>query len=363
MNFRKSLGCAALLLSAGSAAWAQEALEILLREPSQMVAAEYFVDRDPGAGLANPVELPEASEVVDLELSTGELKLSPGGHAFYIRWQDQYGHWGHPTRYPFFVMPYGFQQATQIRGGEYFINQDPGLGLGTPFLTEGETAIRVETEVSLTGLKPGGHDLYFRLQDSRGEWLASVRRSVFVGPGLHATGIAWRVGNSEMTLDEGQAAVTEFGIDLAVARAMTGALVSEVLEEEWLLETQIILNGGIPWVTAGVPFVLSETAPPPPPLPPLPTLPPVGEPVEVEVTLEAPRVVALGVGLTLGLGAPIEQAVQVEQSADLRTWFPLGVIEPGETEMVVSVEAGNRYFRLVPVGTDEPGLPPLPRTP
>ncbi len=332
---------------------AQDALEILLRDPLQPIAAEYFIDRDPGTGAGSPIELTGGSELEEFTFSTGSLKLAPGAHDVYLRFQDQHGHWGHPTRYPFFVMPYGFQQATQIQGGELFFNSDPGRGKGTPFTIAGDGPYRAEAEVTLKGVKPGGHQLYYRFQDSRGEWLAPERRSVFARPVLEATHVAWRIRNDERALGEGWSAVTPLGDGIAVARSVTEPLASDQLGE-WRLETQILLNGGIPWMMASVPFEISEA--PPMPAPPLPGI----GPVEVVATLKAPPVVGLGVELTLSLGEPIEQPVLVEQSANLSTWFPLGVIPAGESELAIRVDVGNRFFRIVPVAAAGSEFPPLP---
>ena len=55
--------------------------------------AEYFVDADPGVGLATPVVLtPGDTAVKDFSFSTGSLP--PGYHILNVRVRDAIGRWG-----------------------------------------------------------------------------------------------------------------------------------------------------------------------------------------------------------------------------------------------------------------------------
>jgi hypothetical protein len=53
---------------------------------------------------------------------------------------------------------------------EYFFNQDPGIGLGTPMLIRAGDTISYYANISIAGLAPGFHDLYVRTSNDAGLW-------------------------------------------------------------------------------------------------------------------------------------------------------------------------------------------------
>jgi PKD repeat protein len=53
---------------------------------------------------------------------------------------------------------------------EYFFNQDPGIGLGTPMLIRAGDTISYYANISIAGLAPGFHELYVRTSNDAGLW-------------------------------------------------------------------------------------------------------------------------------------------------------------------------------------------------
>ncbi|RKZ17045.1 hypothetical protein DRQ50_05465, partial [bacterium] len=65
----------------------------------------------------------------------------------------------------------GSARAQEIVAAEYYIDADPGLGLGTSFVPgpAGETTDTTIT-IPATGLVPGLHVIATRVQDTDGAW-------------------------------------------------------------------------------------------------------------------------------------------------------------------------------------------------
>ncbi len=68
-------------------------------------------------------------------------------------------------------------------GGEYFFDEDPGLGNGSPLpFDSGETSQLVGFSPDLSELGAGNHQLYVRLQNSRGEWTMARQHGFMLVP-------------------------------------------------------------------------------------------------------------------------------------------------------------------------------------
>lgn len=137
-----------------------------------IIAMEYYIDHDPGQGLAS--SLPPVDGAYDSPLETGEVTidttgLKPGPHMVYVRAQKSSGAWG--TFPP--VLLY-INQRTAVIDVEYYIDEDPGLGNGIPLEpVDGwldYTNEAITATVPIEGLKPGEHTLYIRARNSADIW-------------------------------------------------------------------------------------------------------------------------------------------------------------------------------------------------
>lgn len=135
----------------------------------QLTAMEYFFDEDPGFGQGIPLDFePAAAITLDLELPLAELP--EGIHTLYARARDDKGSWGLVFQRSFLKF-FTQDEEPLVTRMEYFINEDPGFGNGTPipFNTPRETAMKV-FEVDAALLQPGTNTLYVRGLDTRGRW-------------------------------------------------------------------------------------------------------------------------------------------------------------------------------------------------
>jgi len=137
---------------------------------SDIVAAEYFFDSDPGFGNGTPVSvLPDS--VITVQLNIDVSGLPSGLHKLYIRAQDENGKWG--IAQPRLVLIQLTNIATptpDVTEAEYFFNSDPGFGNGNSFNFFPGDSISVTSNIDVFGLNPGLHKLYIRAKDETGKW-------------------------------------------------------------------------------------------------------------------------------------------------------------------------------------------------
>lgn len=136
-----------------------------------MVAAEYFMNTDPGPGLGTPITVPGNSSNLDLDVVIDLTNLDPGINRLFVRTRDAAGHWSQTNMRIFYK-----QQLTatlpDIVFAEYFVDSDPGFGQGinipVPVPSPHLTDITFEIDQSL--LIMGNHLLFVRTRDENGRW-------------------------------------------------------------------------------------------------------------------------------------------------------------------------------------------------
>jgi len=143
----------------------------------QLVAAEYFVDTDPGVGMATPIPsttdggFDTSTESVTINLSGSSY--SEGQHKIYVRFKDADGNWG-TAKGQIFQVRQDADFSFALSKGEYYIDTDPGEGNGQPLTAEDgsfdETTETVNNDITLTGLSDGPHEIFTRFQDNMGKW-------------------------------------------------------------------------------------------------------------------------------------------------------------------------------------------------
>ncbi|MFC1481201.1 Ig-like domain-containing protein [Candidatus Neomarinimicrobiota bacterium] len=136
---------------------------------ADITAVEYYVDNDPGYGNAFGVPFDKSASIN--QLSTVNLdSLSSGFHALFVRVRDSNGIWSLSNAKPFYLEAGSIAGAGDITAVEYFIDTDPGYGLGTSFSFEPYSAINQPFQIDLSTLENGFHALFVRVRDSNGFW-------------------------------------------------------------------------------------------------------------------------------------------------------------------------------------------------
>ncbi|MCK4417208.1 MAG: hypothetical protein KAV99_03495, partial [Candidatus Latescibacteria bacterium] len=120
-------------------------------QATTITAAEYFIDTDPGQGLGTSLyavdgTFDEATEEVQGTFNTSGLSV--GTHTVYVRMRDSEGNWGAARGQSFTVK--SPITPKYIAGAEYFIDTDPGQGLGTSLYAVDGTFDEATEEVQAT---------------------------------------------------------------------------------------------------------------------------------------------------------------------------------------------------------------------
>jgi hypothetical protein len=138
-----------------------------------LTAAEYFIDKDPGEGVGNPLGASDGSvdEAIEnlVKDSLESKNLDIGDHVLGVRARDSYSVWGTTRKLSFRVIassPY-----KHIIASEYFIDTDPGFGSGYPLppadsLYDSSIEEAILADAPTASLSLGQHVLYVRFRDN-----------------------------------------------------------------------------------------------------------------------------------------------------------------------------------------------------
>ena len=137
-----------------------------------IVAAEYFIDSDPGEGNGISIPIIPASEVsVTRQVSLPNLPV--GDHGLYTRFFSSSGDWSVATGLGFRVEAQ--EETPSIVSGEYYFDVDPGIGSGVQVtLANPDTFVSITYPAGLPNLSTGEHALFLRWKSSSDEWSTTV---------------------------------------------------------------------------------------------------------------------------------------------------------------------------------------------
>ncbi|MES2777423.1 MAG: hypothetical protein V4722_24805 [Bacteroidota bacterium] len=154
-----------------------------------ITAAEYFVDTDPGIGLATsiPITVP-APTITDKAFSISLTGVLEGVHAFFIRSRDANGKWSVTNRFVFYKPSANAgAPATNIVKAEYFFNNDPGFGNATNIpLAAGVDVPNIVFSAGIDTLPVGVHQLFIRTRNADGRWSITNRQVLYKPSGSAA---------------------------------------------------------------------------------------------------------------------------------------------------------------------------------
>ena len=117
-----------------------------------------------------PKEHSQEGDNVSGEADLPLESLSSGLHTLYVRARDDKGSWGMVFEQVFVKFENLAANAKVVRL-EYFVNEDPGFGKGTPVeLNTPRVSVMKYFVVDPGELQPGTNTLYVRALDSQGRW-------------------------------------------------------------------------------------------------------------------------------------------------------------------------------------------------
>lgn len=138
--------------------------------PTNIVAAEYFINTDPGFGNAMPIAVNTNTGILTqvLSLPIGSLQ---GFNTLYIRTKDDLGIWSMYDRRLFYIRKDTGIVIPDITAAEYFYDVDSGFGNGTAAtLIPTANPDKYIVELATTDITCDFHDFYIRLKNTDGKW-------------------------------------------------------------------------------------------------------------------------------------------------------------------------------------------------
>ncbi|NNF74250.1 MAG: T9SS type A sorting domain-containing protein [Flavobacteriaceae bacterium] len=137
---------------------------------TEIVAAEYFVDADPGTdGGTDILPITSGFDVTE-SLAISTAAISDGIHKLHVRVKDSDDRWSLYYEFNFLVHTFTPPVSVQINKAEYFFDTDPGTNLGTPIAITPGFDIDETVQLPTGGLAEGLHYLHLRTRDENGVW-------------------------------------------------------------------------------------------------------------------------------------------------------------------------------------------------
>ncbi len=130
---------------------------------------EYFYDTDPGFG--NGISIP-VTQGINISNQTAAVNigiLTDGLHNLYIRSRANNGKWSLTATSAFVKL--SLPANNLINKAEYFLDTDPGMGLGINIPVSSSSNIADQAvAVNIGNLADGLHNLYLRTRSAGGKW-------------------------------------------------------------------------------------------------------------------------------------------------------------------------------------------------
>ncbi len=149
---------------------------------------EYFVDANPVPGTGIDVPITPGTTIANQSIVVDISSLTKASHTIYVNARDVNGRWS-LTNISVFSnasisdYPSAPAAASAIQQMEYFIDDDPGLGNGTPVSFTSTTNVSgLSVNIDLTGLPDGTHNFFIRSRNN--PWSHTNIVSFLKGAGL-----------------------------------------------------------------------------------------------------------------------------------------------------------------------------------
>lgn len=185
---------------------------LLLAQVPNITNVEYYIDTDPGYGLATNVSVTPGINL-DVSFISDVSALNDGIHLLFIRGKDANNNWSLTTSHAFYK---GFGVLNQpITKVEYFFDSDPGLGNATSISFNPATDVDIINNLDVSALQNGLHRLFVRAQDHAGQWTTTKSHTFYKG--IFSAGNAAPITTVEYFID------TDPGLGNGVKVAFTPA--------------------------------------------------------------------------------------------------------------------------------------------
>lgn len=144
---------------------------------------EYYFGPDPGFGKATPITANANTGSLIQTLTLPISSLDEGFHRLTLRSKDDNGTWGLYEASIFYISDEvsGNGSISNIAGAEYWFENDPGFGKGTPLTISGNPSeITTSFAIPLGNLEVGFHTLGLRTKNLDGVWSLYEKKIFYI---------------------------------------------------------------------------------------------------------------------------------------------------------------------------------------
>jgi hypothetical protein len=204
----------------GWSVFSKRLVHVLEPDAGEIIAAEYFVDTDPGHGNGTAITI-TPGDSINLVPPINTASLNPGIHTVYVRAKTANGAWSVFSKRLIHVQ---YPEAPEIVYAEYFVDTDPGFGNGTSIPVTAGDSVLANFQVPTGSLSYGLHMVYVRVKDAGGQWSVFSKRLIYVDNANDAEIVAAEyfvdtdpgIGNATpIAITPGDSVITNFQIPTA----------------------------------------------------------------------------------------------------------------------------------------------------
>jgi len=143
---------------------------------TNITAAEYFYDTDPGLGSGTSVSLTSGA-TVDFNKSISTSGISAVIHFLYFRVKNADGLWSLTDSKLMYITE--SSTINNIVAAEYFFDNDPGFGNAAALSVLAGDTVNISSTISISALSSGLHYLNVRVKNADGIWSLTTNQLLF----------------------------------------------------------------------------------------------------------------------------------------------------------------------------------------
>lgn len=184
---------------------------VAMGQSPQIAHGEWFIGNDPGEGLGTAMQVADGEwdQVLEQVIAT-ITNATPGDQVISVRVKGANGYWSNVFRTVLHMNAPIPARQVKVSQGEYFWDNDPGVGSATPLLAaDGDFNDALEEVIGNDNtIAPGAHLLFVRVKAADNSWSALFTQVVQVNAPLAARDVRVQQGEFFFDSDPGEGNAT-----------------------------------------------------------------------------------------------------------------------------------------------------------